>query len=749
MKTVYILLISVFVSVVARAQKDSVEDIDISAIEQKGHSRLFQNARLGALTGASDNFDVKYYRGEWEVDPADRRIIAGKLTLYFKMLSPGQSITLDLMNELTVGGVQQHASPVTFTHNSNLLQINLASSLATGTLDSLTISYQGVPAQSSFESFVTSTHGNPSVPVMWTLSEPFGSRDWWPCKNGLDDKADSLDVFITHPAAYNAVSNGLLKSKTTLPSGKVVTHWKHRYPIAAYLVCFAVTNYAYYTDNVTIGATNMPLMTFCYPESAPVFPDGMANAKRAMLFYGDRFGPYPFSKEKYGHVEFGWGGGMEHQTNTFLVNVSESLVAHELGHHWFGDKITCGSWEDIWLNEGFASYLATIYMEDRYPATALDIRASEIDYITSLPDGSVRVDDVSDPYRVFSNRLSYRKGSHLLFMLRWILGDAAFLQALKNYQDDPSLMYGFASTANLKSHLEAASGKNLTYFFDQWYTGQGYPSYKIEWYATGTSANVKISQTTSHSSVPFFRLPLPLLFKKPSTGQEKLIVVDNTTNGQISVQDIGFAAETVTFDPEHWLITKNNTVTKLSPPLPVIFTSFNIECEPNAVKMIWSTSSEINADHFEIQKSTNSINWHVAGIVEAAGESSMKKDYSFTDLKSVPADVYYRIAEVDRDGTIQLTRIVYKSCAEEGNEHWVISPNPSQHELILKTSPVALSLPSINIFDASGKLVLNSKLTNPVGPERYSINVSSLSTGLYTLVVEIGEVRKALKFIKE
>ncbi len=213
-------------------------------------------------------------------------------------------------------------------------------------------------------------------------------------------------------------------------------------------MCFAVTNYSVFNNTVQLSTGVLPMQTYCYPESLSSFQNGTINTLNAMQLFDTTFGPYPFMNEKYGHVQFGWGGGMEHQTSTFVVNIGESLCAHELGHQWFGDKITCGSWKDIWLNEGFATHLASMYMEKKYPANIFSTRQNEINTITSQPGGSVEVSDTTDVNRIFDSRLSYTKGSHLLYMLRWKLGDNVFFNALRNYQTDPAVIYGFARTAD-------------------------------------------------------------------------------------------------------------------------------------------------------------------------------------------------------------------------------------------------------------------------------------------------------------
>ena len=359
MRIVFTFLLLVSMKAFAQFPVDKFKSIqDISLMERLGHERI--NGSENA-TAASTNFDVKYYRCEWEVDPAIR-YIKGIVTVYYITTSTTNFIALDLMSPLVTDSVKQHNVLLTKSQANNTLTINFPGNVNSGTFDSVSIYYQGVPPNTGFGSFVQSTHAG--IPVMWSLSEPYGSRDWWPCKNGLDDKADSIDIFIINPIAYKAASNGLLQSQTPVSTGtKLLTYWKHRYPIASYLICFAVTNYVVFNRTVNLTNGILPMQTFCYPEDSTSFSNGTINTLDAMQLYDTTFGPYPFMNEKYGHVQFGWGGGMEHQTATFVVNISESLCAHELGHQWFGDKVTCGSWKDIWLNEGFATHLASIYNE--------------------------------------------------------------------------------------------------------------------------------------------------------------------------------------------------------------------------------------------------------------------------------------------------------------------------------------------------------------------------------------------------
>ncbi len=747
MKTPFLLLLLLFAGE-AFAQQDAPDltTSDIAALESRS-AGLRINAP-GMRVMASNNFDVKYYRCEWEVDPAVN-YIKGVVTPYFVMSAAGNSITLDLSNALTVSTVQQRGSNVAFVHSGDALSITLQNPLAQGTKDSVTITYEGIPSATN-GSFVNSVHGSGSpivwTPIIWTLSEPYGSRDWWPCKNGLDDKADSLDVYVTHPASYKAASNGLLKSETAVAGSKIRTYWKHRYAIASYLVAIAVTNYNVLDNSVLIGGTNVPFKTYCYPESQATFQNGAQNALNAMVQFSNLFGDYPFKNEKYGHVQFGWGGGMEHQTCSFMVNMGETLIAHELGHQWFGDKVTCGSWQDIWLNEGFATHLASIYTEAKYPANTKTTRTNEINSITSQPGGSVWVDNVNDVNRIFSNRLSYLKGSHLLYMLRWIMGDATFFAAVNNYISDPALAYGYVTTANLKTHLETASGKNLTYFFDQWFTGQGYPSYQVEWYPTGNSVQVRLNQTQSHASVSFFQLPVPLLFRNAGTSQQKLVVLDNTSNGQFFIDNLGFEATEVIFDPDVWLITRNNTLTKTLEPLPVVFSSFNAECRGNNARLSWQTTEEVNADYFEILASNDARHWDAIGIVRSAGNSKQTNDYFF-NVENALNQGYYRIKEYDLDGKTQETRVIVAECGERNDI--VIAPNPVQSVLRIEGGNQNVAIKPVSIIAISGRMY--SLNANDITKSGNTIDVSFLPPGLYVLAVRKGSENelKYFKFLKE
>lgn len=522
--------------------------------EQEQHASL---ANFRSSPFAND-YDIVYQRLELSIDPA-LDTIWGLVTTHFEPKIPFfEMLWLDLSDSLSVDSIQWNGTTVPFYRpGDNYLQVAFPSFLPIDTADAVTIFYHGSPPQSGFGSFVTSTQPD-STPVLWTLSEPYGARDWWPCKQDLSDKIDSLDVLVTTRSNYRAASNGVLVSEMSLGMNTTY-HWKHRYPIPTYLVAIAVTEYTVLSANVNLSQGNLNILHYVFPDDSATAASDVQVLEGQLQLYDSLFGPYPFMAEKYGHAQFGWGGGMEHQTMSFMGNFSEGLIAHELAHQWFGNKVTCGSWEDIWLNEGFATYLTGLnYFYLRPDSTDWEVwLTGQMEHVTSQPDGSVFVDDTTSVGRIFDGRLSYSKGAMVLHMLRWQLGDSAFYAGIRNYLADTTLAFCFARTPELVSHLESASGQDLTEFFNDWYTGQGYPTYNLHWFPEDDGLHITLDQQQSHNSVSFFEMPVMLsIFGQ---NQDTTVIVDHTTSGQEFVFDIHYDVIAIEVDPENWIISANNT----------------------------------------------------------------------------------------------------------------------------------------------------------------------------------------------
>ncbi len=540
------------------AQKQQSKTNEIANSERKSAFKMM-NITVNPDT---QNYDITYHKLEFTVDPAVYAI-NGKVTTTYTALSNMNSVTFDLANELTVSTVKMNAQNLSFLENgNNELVITLPATQLTGTSATVEITYSGTPPNGGFGSFVTTTHNN--NPILWTLSEPFGARDWWPCKQDLNDKANSIDVYITAPSQYIAVSNGIEPEAPVVNGANKTTHFHHNYPIPAYLIAIAVTNFSVYNQTAGTSPNQYPIINYIFPEDLATIQPQLDQTPLLLNLYSNLFEIYPFHNEKYGHAQFGWGGGMEHTTVSFMIGFDRQLIAHEMAHQWFGDKITCGSWKDIWLNESFATYVASMVYENfDGPSAFVTDKTNMVNYITSQPNGAVYLTDAeaTDVNRIFDNRLSYDKGAMVLEMLRFKMGDTAFFQALKDYLADPALAYGYAVTANLQSHLETTYGSSLTEFFNDWIYNQGYPTYTITAQNLGAGqAQFTINQTQSDPSVSFFEMPVPIRIHG-ANGEQQDIVLNNTTNGQVFIQAVSFPIVSFEFDPEVHLISLNNTVT--------------------------------------------------------------------------------------------------------------------------------------------------------------------------------------------
>jgi aminopeptidase N len=520
------------------------------------------------------NYDITYHKLEFTVDPAVLNI-AGKVTTTFKALENMSSVTFDLYktaNPFNISQVKVNNTATTFEHKStHELVIKFPSTITSGTSATVEITYAGA-ANSGGSPLGGSTlqikkHNN--IPIMWTVSEPYGARDWWPCKQDLNDKVDKIDVYITAPSAYKSVSNGIEQNDGTDNGTTKTTHFKHNYPIPAYLIAIAVTNYEIFNQQGGLGTAEspfFPIVNYLYPEEASTAQTSLAVTPRIINFYETIIGPYPFRNEKYGHARAELGGGMEHTTVSFMNSWGRGLIAHEMAHQWFGDKVTCGTWKDIWLNEGITEYMSGCVVENFDGATAfVNWKNGKIDNITTVTNGNLYLTDaqLTDIGRIFSGRITYNKGSMVTHMLRFKMGDEKFFKGLRDYLADPAYAYNYAITPQFQAKMESVYGApgSLKEFFDDWVYNQGYPTYSINAFNSAPGkATIQINQKQSDKSVSFFEMPVPVRLTGAS-GQTKDVILENTFSGQSFVVDVPFAITGIVFDPNKNIISKSSTAT--------------------------------------------------------------------------------------------------------------------------------------------------------------------------------------------
>ncbi len=597
MKKIYFIIICLL-SVATFSQQ--YEDIEMKGLIENESQRFLRMTDYNVNPNTL-NYDLQYQRLDLYLDPADY-FVSGNVTSHFVPNQNISSIYFDLTNLLTVSQVSYHGTNLSFQQLSTKeVKIDFPSTLSANVKDSLVISYSGMP-DSSNSAFRTATQNG--VPVLSTLSEPYGAQDWFPTKQSLNDKIEKVDIKITCPSQYSVASNGKLLSEVVSGTNKL-TFWQTNYPIPAYLIALGITNYT--VTNDSIGNPPFPFVNYIYPTSAanPQVQQYLENTKDTMLLFEEYFGPYPYRNEKYGHMQYAYGGGMEHATMTSLGGFGNTLISHELGHQWFGDKLTCGAWNDIWLNEGFATFSSYLSNEKLHMTNSqfMDLLLLEKDYITSQPDGSVYVPDsgLGNVGRIFNSRLSYAKGAFVLRMMKWILGDDVFYQALRDYNTRPNLSYNYVKTIDFKTSVQQSTGKDFTAFFEDWIYGQGYPTYSIRWNQIGNHLLFRVGQTQSHSSVSFFELPLPIKVNG-TNGETAYLVLDHTTNNQNFDEAITFTVSSIEFNYEYQIVENSSTVVKD----PTIALSVDdsaknhIKIYPNPVKDILNITGNTLQQDYQI-----------------------------------------------------------------------------------------------------------------------------------------------------
>lgn len=435
-----------------------------------------------------------------------------------------------------------------------------------GTTFSYHVYYNGTPAASggSFFGFglTNETESNFGNQVTWTLSSPFATSDWCPSKQVLADKLDSVEIHITTAADNKAGSNGKLLRTVALPNGKVRYEWKCRYPIDYYLASITVSNFQEYVNyahpaNMPNG-DSIPIVHYMYPQAVSILQNDMDLAAPLLENFSQKFGLYPFWREKYGHCLAPIGGGMEHQTMSTMGWLNFTLTAHEMCHQWFGDNVTCRSYRDLWLNEGFATYGEFVSIE------ALAPPGTTLQWLNGYRQGAfqftgsvvVPAADTFDIARMFDGNLTYAKGGLVLHMLRHhVNNDSAFFAAMRNYQQQ----YGgrTATTADLQRSLETSLNLPLQWFFDQWLYGEGFPRSTVRWNQVGSNLIIENDAVaTAPASVPVFRMKLE--FDYTINGLPQTFTTEQTQSTQRWIVPLaaGATVTNVQFDPRKWTLTQ-------------------------------------------------------------------------------------------------------------------------------------------------------------------------------------------------
>jgi aminopeptidase N len=500
------------------------------------------------------NFDVKSYIIMLRIDPVAKSI-SGSVTVGATVASPRlRKISLDLADSLTVDSVESDGHSLKFTHDRNLVTMDLRHGYQRGSRFEVKVNYHGQPKGDGF-----SFGEHQSIPMISTYGLPFTAQQWWPCKDTPLDKADSVDLILTVPSPLVAASNGKLIREKKNDDGTRTFHWSVRYPIYPDTVSLAVTNYETFTLPYEYSPTrSMPMVFYVYPEDLSKAKTDFSVLPDIMNTYAAIFGPYPFLREKYGVAEFSVNSFREHQTLPSYGapritgdHKNDFILAHELAHQWFGNSISVKSWSDVWLNEGFATYGYALWRERHDGKTAYFQAMKKWDRADFA--GSVFVEDPKDQDKLFSATTFY-KGAWVLHMLRHVMGDKAFFRALRNYVR--AFSYRNAGTDDFKTACEKEYGHPLDWFFQEWIYRTGRPEYKYQWSVSrgGAKSVLMLTLDQTQTDTGTFRMPLDLVVTT-SQGQKTFVIWDELKSQNFEFS-LGEGVTQVTLDPDGWILKK-------------------------------------------------------------------------------------------------------------------------------------------------------------------------------------------------
>ncbi|MHB8206149.1 M1 family metallopeptidase [Mucilaginibacter sp.] len=472
---------------------------------------LFSSSAAKAQVAFKD-IDVQHYKFAIALNDANDNI-KGKAEVTIKFTGNVNEPELNLVKKnstgkgMLVSSVDENGKALKFVQDSDV--VHILSPAKNNTTHTYIINYSGIPADGLIIS--TNKHGHRTF---FGDNWPNRAHNWLPCADYPSDKA-TVEFIVTAPDHYQVVSNGLKIQEKKLPNHIKLTHWKENEPLAPKLMVIGVADFAIQQSGTVNG---VPVYTYVFPEDKVNGFKNYAYAPDILKFYDAKIGLYDY--EKLANVQSKTiYGGMENASAIFYYEEStdagravEELEAHEIGHQWFGDAVTEKNWKNLWLSEGFATYMTNCYLENKYGIDTLKKREAfdrnkvikfERRHYAPVVDTAVKGN-----YVQLLNANSYEKGSWTLHMLRRKIGDEAFWKGLRTYY--AQYKNKNANTADLEQVMEQTSGQDLHTFFSQWIYNAGHPELSLVWSYDADKKSIGFTITQKQSNLYTFPLQLSI-----------------------------------------------------------------------------------------------------------------------------------------------------------------------------------------------------------------------------------------------
>lgn len=503
------------------------------------------------------NIDVQHYQFNIAVNDSTNKIV-GTAFFRFKNLKVSSQVYFDLtainskdQKGMRVSKVTEGGRPISFRQDPERVILNFSAPLKIDEQKEIRIDYAGIPEDGLI--FSKNKFGKRTV---FADNWPMRAHQWIPSNDHPSDKA-TVDFVITAPDHYQVVANGIKVEETNLENGFTLTHWKMEHPIATKVMAIGIADFS--VQRVA-DLNCVPIETWVFTDNRKQGFQQYESSKNILPFFTTYIAPYPFKKLANVQSKTIFGG-LENASNIFYSENSviqdsvltmdqkvrlEALMAHETAHQWFGDTVTEDDWPDLWLSEGFATYFADLYLENRYGEDFFKKRMNDERNVvirfnskrnTPVVDTTAR----KDPMQML-NPNSYQKGAWVLHMLRHRLGNEVFQKGIRAYYQD--YKYKNASTSDLRTVLEKVSGTDLNGFFKQWVDTYGLPILKTATQYNGKTLTFSVKQTQPD----LFEFPLTVEFSDGKNSVRKTFDISKSeSNFKILMN---FRPLTIKLDPE-------------------------------------------------------------------------------------------------------------------------------------------------------------------------------------------------------
>jgi len=575
---------------VPQTQLNSVNGDPESNLVEEWKSLHFGKSFPPALPAdSSHDYDVTKYILDVRLVPTDpTNRLRGHTTIFAKSEIAGLTdLVLDFVG-MTVDSCKVNSASTSFSRTSTKLTVDLDAPYNPGDSFSAEVFYHGNPTNGFF--FSGNGYG---TPVYFSFTEPYNSRYWFPCYDFPNDKVLS-EIIAKVPTGNYAVANGDLISVVDNPDTTTTFHWKENFPIATYLISLTVCDYARIDSFAVVGADTIPVSYWVYHEDSVDALTDFKKTPEMIEHFSDIWLPYPFIPEKYSMAQAPLGGAMEHQTCTSWgfpmpgTAQYEWVVAHELSHHWWGDMVTCNDFANIWLNEGFASYSEVLWREYEYGDTAkvTHLRSHENSiYAARFQSVAYPIYNppASSPNYLFSFGV-YKKGSWVLHMLRYILGDSLFFNGMADYGQ--IYMHSTANTEQFKNAMENYSGQDLDWFFDEWVYSPNYPRYNWNWASAPFAGNYNIFLNINQKQTTPLVYTMPIQFKVSTPSGDTIITLQNTQRDQSFTFQLADNPTSITFDPNYQILSPLDSLK----PFPYLAGDANSDGVLNLADIVWQVN---------------------------------------------------------------------------------------------------------------------------------------------------------------